>query len=213
MLSYLKDGNTPPATEAMEHTQEEQTSQQYLTVSDYGKKARQSTIVLALLFAVGGLGVWLMIQKITPASAKAAPNEDQKQLDVALIQLNTMKTEMNNQMNSVAGRFDQFSSVNQIGVDELKKNPFRRELGYDTDNPEEDAGFIQRQQLEQEAQRRLVGLELWSITSTPKGMCCMINDQVLYKNDEINGMKVHSIHESEVTLDFQGIPVQLKMDK
>lgn len=212
MLSYLKDGNTAPATEAMENGQDENAPQQYLTVSGQGKKVRQSTIVLGLLFAVGGLGVWVMVHKITPKAANAATNEDQQQLDMALAQLNAMQSEMDTQMNSVAGRFDQFENSNQIAVDELKKNPFKRELNYSLSEGENDTGLVQRQQLEQEAQRRSVGLELWSITSTPRGMCCMIGEKVLYENDKINGMKVLSITQNSVTLDYQGVPVQLKME-
>lgn len=213
MLSYLKEANTAPASEEMENAQADPSSQQYLTVSGHGKKVRQSTLILGILFAVAGAAVWFMIQKTTPAAADAAPSEDQQQLDMALAQLSVMKNEMDDQMSSVAGRFDQFSNVNQIGVDELKKNPFRRELAYDPDETNTDTVLAQRQQLEQEAQRRSVGLELWSITATPKGMCCMINDKVLYENDNINGLKVRSISENVVTLDFQGIPVQLKMEK
>ena len=76
----------------------------------------------------------------------------------------------------------------------------------------ENSELERRKQLELESQRRMMGLELWSITSTPKGMCCMIGDKVLYENDEINGMKVQSITQNTVKLDFQGVPVELKMD-
>ena len=211
MLSYLKDTNTAPATEAMENGPEQNASQQYLTVSGQDKKLRQNTIVLGLLFAVGGLGIWLMVQKITPKTVNAAPNEEQLQLDTALAQLSAMQNEVDTHMTSVAGRFDQFSNVNQIAVEELKKNPFQLEAASDSDS--NNTKLVKRQQLAQEAQRRLVGLELWSITSTPRGMCCMIGEKVLYENDEINGMTVQKIAPKSVTLDYQGVPVQLKMDQ
>lgn len=212
MLSYLKDSHATPAGEAMENSQDGNGPQQYLTVSGHGKRVRQNTIVLGVLFAVGGFGLWLMIQKTTPKKVNAEPSQDQQQLDMALAQLNAMQSEMDNQINSVAGRFDQFSSVNQIAVDELKKNPFKREMGYGPVDSAEDTELERRKQVEVEAQRRTMGLELWSITSTPRGMCCMIGDKVFYENDEINGMKVQSITQNRVRLDYQGVPIELKMD-
>lgn len=220
MLNYLKDENQVPAVEAMKDSQggsqEHSVSKQedYLTVSGHGKKLRQSTILLALLFAVGGAGVWFMIKKTTPAAANAAPSQDQAQLEAALAQLKTMQTEMDSQMDSVVGRFYQFSNVNQVSVNELKKNPFVREFNVPSaEETQEEVSLVnQLQYLRDQAQKQAMGLELWSITSTPRGMCCMINDEVLYEGDTIQGMTVKRIQGKRVTLEYQGMPIDLKMD-
>jgi hypothetical protein len=132
-------------------------------------------------------------------------------LEAALAQLNTMQNEMDTQMNSVAGRFYQFHNVNQVGVDELKKNPFKRELDYSpasgSSNPSQ-----QLAQIRQEADVISMGLELWSITATPKGACCMLDDKVLYEGDTYKEMTVKSIADKKVTLEYKGIPIELKMD-
>jgi Asp-tRNA(Asn)/Glu-tRNA(Gln) amidotransferase C subunit len=222
MLSYLKDGSQNPLLSEMSDAQAQGSEPaagqvaDYLTVSGQGKKVRQSTMILAVVFAVGALGVWLMIKKTTPAAADAAPSQDQSQLEAALAQLDTMQTEMNTQMNSVVGRFYQFSNIDQVGVNELKKNPFYRELDFrmDSETPESDAFRAQQQlHLHEEAQRLQMGLELWSITATPKGMCCMVNDKVLYVGDSFREMTVSSIEGKTVILDYKGIPVELKMDE
>ena len=134
MLSYLKDGqNQTPAAEAQnaEDQQNNGLCQQddFLTVSGHGKKLQQSTIMLAALFVVAAGVVWFMVKKTTHATASAATSENQTQLETALAQLNTMQTEVNTQMDSVVGKFYQFSNVEQVEVDQLKKNPFKRELG------------------------------------------------------------------------------------
>ena len=114
-------------------------------------------------------------------------------------------------MNSVSGRFYQFNNVDQVGVEELKKNPFiRGEM--DSVPGSSDTGTQQQEQIQQEAQVIAMGLELWSITETPKGMCCMIDDKVLYQGDTYRSMTVKSITDKIVTLEYKGTTVELKMD-
>lgn len=211
MLSYLKDANQLPAASDMpDASQSDGQTKEYVTVAGQGQKLRQNTIMLVALFAIGALGVWFMVKKTTPATASAQPSQDQVQLETALAQLSTMQSEMDSQMDSVSGRFYQFNNVDQVAVDELKKNPFKREMDYtpagDTVHPQ------QTEQIRQEARVVAMGLELWSITATPKGMCCMIDDKVLYQGDRYKDMTVTSIEGKTVTLNYKGIPVQLKMD-
>lgn len=212
MLSYLKDENQLPASSDMpDGDQTASCSKDYLTVSGHRQKLRQSTMVLTVLFAVGILGIWLMVKKITPAAANAEPSQDQVQLETALAQLDSMQSEMDAQMNSVAGRFSRFDNVDQVAVDELKKNPFiRKGLDYAPDSS--GTGTQQHEQVRQEAQVVGMGMELWSITATPKGMCCMIDDKVLYEGDTYRSMTVKSIAKKIVTLEYKGIDIELKID-
>ena len=212
MLSYLKDANQLPASADMpDGSQGDSGTQDYVTVSGQGRKIQQGTIILIALFAVGALGIWFMVKKSVPAAADAQPSQDQAQLEAALAQLKQMQSEMGSQMDSVTGRFYRFNNVDQVAVEELKKNPFTREMDYTTTagatNPSQ-----RTEQIRQEAQVITMGMELWSITATPKGMCCMIDDKVLYQGDTYKDMTVSSIVEKKVTLDYKGIPIELKMD-
>ena len=211
MLSYLKEEKSVPASSNMEADDgSATTAQDYMTVSGHGQKLKQSTIALAVLFGIGVLGIFLMVKKTTPTSANAQTAQDSSQLDQALAQLKTMQSEMDTQMNSVAGRFYQFTNVEQVAVDELKKNPFQLELDYTTtgnSNPSQ-----KREQIQQEAQVLSMGLELWSITATPKGMCCMIDDKVLYEGDTYKDMTVKTITPEIVTLTYKDVDIQLKLD-
>ena len=212
MLSYLKDGNQLPASSDMtDSDQAASSTEDYLTVSNNSQKVRQSTIAVAVLFAIGALGLWLMVKKTTPAAANAEPSQNQVHLETALAQLDTMKAEMDSQMSSVSGRFYQFNNVDQVGVEELKKNPFiRGEMGGVSGSS--GGGGQRLEQIQQEAQIISMGLELWSITATPKGMCCMIDDKVLYQGETYRNMTVKSITEKIVTLEYKGTDVELKMD-
>ena len=118
---------------------------------------------------------------------------------------------MDSQMNSVSGRFYQFNNVDQVGVEELKKNPFiRGEM--DSAPSSSGTGSQQQEQIRQEAQVIGMGMELWSITATPKGVCCMIDDKVLYQGDSYKNMTVKLITKKTVTLEYKGIDIELKMD-
>ncbi|NLK41015.1 MAG: hypothetical protein GX298_03035 [Planctomycetes bacterium] len=218
MLSYLKEGQTTiPAeqTSAVENETETSAVQEdFLTVSGHTQKLRQSTILLIVLFVVAGLGVWFMIKKTTPASAEAATSEDQTQIETAIAQLSGMQTEMNSQMDSVVGRFYHFSNIGQVDVDELQKNPFKRETTSDQSLLDEKARMEEQLRLKQNQVSRLArGLELWTITETPRGVCCMINDKVLYVGDTINELTVSQIGSKTVDLTYEGLSVQLKMDE
>ncbi len=219
MLSFQKDEQNT----VVENIQADQEPQQqagitkqedYLTVASHGKKLRQSTMTLAILFAVGALGVWFMIKKTVPASANAAPNQDQVQLEAALAQINSVQSEVTTQMDSVVGRFNQFGNVDQIAVEELKKNPFKREFGdvqedIDTNKlADNELKFLQ-----DKAYRQVQQLELWSITSTPKGKCCMVNTKLLYEGDSIDEMVVKTINKKSVIFEYNGVPVELKMSE
>jgi len=212
MLSYLKDGNSVPASSDMpDGDQAASSTEDYLTVSGQNQKVRRSTMILGVLFVVGALGIWLMVKKTTPATANAEPSQNQVQLETALAQLDSMQAEMDAKMNSVAGRFYQFNNVDQVGVEELKKNPFiRKEM--DCTSSSSGTGTQQQAQIRQEAQVIGMGMELGSITATPKGKCCMIDDKVLYQGDTYRNMTVKSITGKSVTLEYKGIDVELKMD-
>ena len=216
MLSFQKDENTVMnnTQAALEPEQQADITQQedYLTVSSHGKKLRQSTMMLAVLFAVGALGVWFMIKKTVPISANAAPNQEQAQLEAALAQINSVQTEVTTQMDSVVGRFNQFGNVDQIAVGELKKNPFKREFG-DIQEEIDSKADNKLKDLQDKACRKVQQLELWSITSTPKGKCCMVNNKLLYEGDSIDEMVVKTINKKSVIFEYNGIPVELKMSE
>lgn len=218
MLSFQRDGQSqaPAAAQAQQaHGEKEDglcKQDDFLTVSGHGKKVRQSTLMLVGLFVVAAAVVWFMVKKITPASVSAAPGQDQSQLEAALAQLSTMQNEVNTQMDSVVGKFYQFDSVEQVEVSELKKNPFQRELGK-TEQKEDLAKKAENdlKQLRDRAYQQAASLELWSITATPRGKCCMINDKLLYLGDSINELTVKTIGEKTVALEYNGVLVELKM--
>jgi hypothetical protein len=193
MLSFMQDksrddlmDNTagPESTDAEANEDQNGAGQDYLAPAEHGKNAKRTTIILVILFTVGTLCIWFMIKKAAPRLVDAAMSPGEVQIENALAQLTGIKTQMHSRIDQMLGQFYQFADVEQVGVGQLKKNPFRQEL-YLSDlesllNKEEKSPNIPTGD----------DLQLWGILQTEQGNCCMINDKMLYEGDRIGGLEV-----------------------
>jgi preprotein translocase subunit SecG len=213
MLSFLKEGQLKPlggepelpANQAMEGGD----SSDYLTVAGHGKKLKQSTTLLIVLFVVGTLGVWMMIRKAAPSQAVAAEKKnDVAEIEMAVAQLNGMQNEVNTQMKSVTSRLNHLSQVGQVGVEDLRKNPFIIDAMAEAGG----TNLAQKEMHESLMRQKAAAFELWSISESPRGISCMINDKVLHAGDTIDGFVVKEIRPSSVIVEQNDIQVELKID-
>jgi preprotein translocase subunit SecG len=221
MLSFLKDDRNKSAggqtTETPAQTQPTETDGQvsheddYLVPAEHGKSLKQSTFVLIVLFVVGALCVWFMIKKTTPKNTSAAPNPEEAKIEAAISQLTGIQTEMTTKVDDIVGRFSQISTVDQVDVAELKKNPFRRDitLGSTTEPTPAEQENVRREEIQRAASK----LQLFSIMSSPQGNCCMINDRILSVGQTIENFTVKQITSRVVELERNGITIQLKMSE
>lgn len=211
MLSFMQDNsriNTgePEGADAELNEDQSTAEQDYLMPAAHGKNAKRTTIILVVLFTVGALCIWFMIKKVAPSLVVAAISPEEAQIENALAQLTGIKTQMHNHIDQMLGQFYQFADVDQIGVDELKKNPFRHELylsnleGLLDEDPKSSSTSTGSD------------LQLWGILQTEQGNCCMINDKIVYEGDWIGGLKVVQITGKFVELvSTSGSKVILKM--
>jgi preprotein translocase subunit SecG len=215
MLSFQKETHTPSAavetgTSAAQPESPAQRGDDYLTVAGHGQKLKQSTLILMAVFVVGGLGIWMMIRRAVPAVAAAAPQTNEvAEIGTAIAQLNGMQSEVNNQMKSVTARLNHLSEVGQIAVEDLRKNPFTREMSSGLTNA---GDATQKQFFEEQARRNAAGLQLWTITASPRGVSCMINEKLLRKGDVVEGFTIREIRAASVLVEQNGIVVELKME-
>lgn len=187
--------------------------QQYLTVSAKGKNVRKMTMMLVVLFVIGLMCLMFMIKKSTPRQATAASTTDeQSQIEKAIARLTGVGSEMFKRMDQIVKKFYEFSDVEQVRVQELVKNPFERQLflaeGADTSDTK-DAELLRQQRLAQETK----SLQLLTICQTDMGICCMIDDKILYEGDTIKGYKVAQITDDFVKLELEGVETVLKLSK
>jgi hypothetical protein len=117
-------------------------------------------------------------------------------------------------MDEIVSKFYEFSDVLQVKVGELSKNPFQLEtfltnLKADSDEDiiEIDPAMLWREQIN----NKIKDMQLVSIMQSEDGICCMINNKILYEGDLIEEMTVKNIGNNSVTLELEGMEVMLKM--
>ena len=204
-----KNRQSPQSPDA----QDDKEQQQYLTVSAKGKNVRKMTMMLVVLFVIGLMCLMFMIKKSAPRQAAAAStNDEQSQIEKAIERLTGVGSQMFKRMDQIVKKFYEFSDVEQVRVQELVKNPFERQLflaeGADTSDTK-DAELLRRQRLAQETK----SLQLLTICQTDMGICCMIDDKILYEGDTIKGYKVTQITDDFVKLELEGVEIVLKLSK
>jgi len=188
---------------------EKSKEQGYYTVATHGSKVRKSTIFLAVLFIIGLLGLWFMIKKSTPQAASAASvDTGETKIETAIAKLTGVKSEMFSRMDEIVRKFYEFSDVLQVEVNELVKNPFKLEMFLSNLKVEPevkteqlvqvDAESIWKQQIRQKAAQ----MQLLSIMRSDRGDCCMIDDEILYEGDSIEGFKIRQIGNNSVKLEW-----------
>lgn len=185
---------------------------EYLTAKS--KSTRNSTVVLAVLFMIGLISLFIGIKKtsISATSASTLDSEDM-QLEIAIATITGIKTKMTSQMDEIVQKFYEFSDVKQIGINDLAKNPFRHSTslgGIINTNQFDITGSIEEQQLKQIAKDMQL-LSIMQSTHSSDQTCCMIDDKILYKGESIKGFKVIEINENSVKLQSGTLVIELKL--
>lgn len=218
MLSFLRDQNntgtpgkeTPgPAGNPPTDGTAPSADQDFLTVASHGKRARKSTTVLVVLFAIGLLCLGFMIKKSAPQAASATTGQNgEGKVEAALARLTGIKSEVFGKMDDIVKKFYDFSGVMQVQVGELSKNPFTLELlapdakqvPLVIETPNADSAAIWRQQVRQ----RTKDMKLLSIMYSDQVKSCMIGSKILREGDSIQGFTVRQIGDSSVKLQWGG---------
>ena len=215
MLPFMRDqGDGNPSTRQSKgsgpqggHTSDDG-AQEFLTVATNRSKLRKSTILVAILVAIGLVCLWFMIRKSQPqaASAKQA-DEEETQLEAAIGRLTGVSSEMVNKMDRIVKKFYEFSDVFQVKVDELVKDPFEAEVFAKEIEQEvlasEDVGVQATLIRQQRARERAATLQFLSVMESDDGNACMVNDRILREGDKIEGFLLKRIGSDFIDLLWQ----------
>lgn len=208
MLSFLKENEAEAKQPDNDNKAEDS---QYLTAKSRDKSVRYTTYLLSALFGIGLVILVVMIKKTGPAAASASTEQgvenEAVKIEKAVARLTGIRTEMFSRMEEIIEKFYKFSTVRQISVGDLAKNPFRLESFFDdlqqikklTDFNFNMEG-IRKRQLISEAKK----MQLLSILESNGSKCCMINDKILYEGDSIAAFEVIKIYDSFVELRWNG---------
>jgi hypothetical protein len=216
MLPFMKesDSGALPAQPPQGQSVDQGTlagPQEFLTVADRGKNVRHSTVFVVVLFGLGLLGVWFMVQKTRPNAAGATEmSSGEAEIAGAISRLTGGSSEMMTRMDKIVSKFYEFSEVFQVQASELSKNPFSLESSSpnvalpeaEEVRGEEDKA---RARLMKQLAEQTKALSMVGIMQVGNGNQCMIGDDILSQGDTIDGFKVMSISANVVELEW--IPV------
>ena len=189
----------------------------YLTPATKEKSIKRGTILLAVVFTAGLLSLLVMIKKTGPSPAAAQAATEDTRIEAAISKLTGIKTQFLNRMDQIVKKFHDFSSVEQVEVYELQKNPFVYEryleslseqaaLEDDLESSSNKTALIQSKLL-----RRAEKMQLLSIMETSTGRCCMIDDLIVSPGDYVNGFQVVAIGSYSVELRAEGMKFVLRI--
>ncbi|MBN2270339.1 MAG: hypothetical protein JXN61_06985 [Sedimentisphaerales bacterium] len=202
MLSFLREQGfddlpaekNASAGKTSEGSQE--CDQDFIAVSTTPGGVRRSTVALAVLLAAGLVCIWFMVKKTTPQFAGAASNDaNSSDIEQAIARITGAKTEIFGTMDDLVGKFNEFSDVPQVDVNELVKNPF--ELETCVVGPAKEAGAfeqVDRQAIRrQKAQEQADKLNLLTIMQSEGKNSCMIDGRFFYEGDSIEDFTITQV--------------------
>jgi len=157
-----------------------------------------------------------MIKKTTPQAASAKTTaEDSMQIENAIAKVTGTKAEFFKGIDNVVSKFNEFSSVLQVKVNELQKNPFEHQKysasALSSEQEQVESAADRQRAIRDTLEQGATGMQLLSIMKSPKGNSCMINDKMLSKGDTIDGWQVLEITDKSVKLSAQGMQKTLKI--
>lgn len=176
--------------------------QDYVEVTTNVGRVRRSTTLLVILLVVGLGCIWYMTRSTSPQAAGAATDANTADIERAIVHITGAKSEMFGKMDDLVGKFNEFSDVPQVEVNELVKNPFELETIVTSDNVGEvqavvvDHQAVQRQKAQEQADE----LRLLTIMESAGKSSCMIDGRFLSEGDSVGDFTVGRIKSNSVKL-------------
>ena len=218
MLSFLKeqrgveDSSSEKAPDAPGKPSAENQEQGYIAVVAQEKNVRKTTYILVTVFCIGILCLWFMARKSTPQQAAAqVTSPEEAQIEKIIARFGGTRSEILSSTDEIVRKFHEFSDVEQVGVDELVKNPFKYDLFLDDLSKSDNYDWLSDEAEAMRQSQMAEGMQLLSIMKSESESCCMIDDKLLYEGDFIKGLKVCQIEENFVRLASEETEVILKL--
>jgi len=177
--------------------------QDYVAVSTNSGRVRRSTTLLAVLLVAGLVCIWFMVKKSTPQGAGAATGDaNTADIERAIVNITGAKTEIFGKMDDLVGKFNEFSEVPQVKVNELVKNPFELETMLAGPAVGEVQPMVVDHQAirRQKAQKQADELNLLTIMKSEGKSSCMINSMFLSEGDSVGDFTISGIESNYVKL-------------
>jgi len=184
------------------------------------KSVSTATLVLILLVALGGGGLYLMHLKTGPKAVAAAPESRQASETISsFLSAGDSNIKLMEQMlkdtEKVVQRFLRYPSAAQVPLEELRTNPFKW-IAAAPANDSSATEIIARKRKEEERQAVIKAVQLLQLQSVMAGSsqrACMINNTMVKEGQSIEGFTVEKIGPNGVIVRQNKYRFELKMQK
>lgn len=185
------------------------------------KPLSKGTVVMFVLMAAAGAGVWMMYLRGGPKSASAAVTDPKAQQVIKQFMTDKDKNlglmqQMLRDTENVVKQFLNYPSVTQVPLSDLKTNPFR--LTAVTPDGEQPSRNDEREKKRREEERLAVlkavqGLQLQSVIVSGNRKNCMINNTLFSEGEQVNEFIVERISPNSVIVKSGAYRFELRMQR
>jgi hypothetical protein len=189
-------------------------SEMSFVAEEQKKPMNKTSLVLFLVVALGGGGLWLMHAKLGPKSA-AASNEAVKAgktidqfLNGGTQNIKSMENMLRN-TEKIVQQFNNDQSSKQVPLGSLQTNPFRVSTGEGEEDPTAKRKLAEQRQA---VLKDFQSLQLQSIMHG-KVSTCMINNTLYKEGQQVNGFTIDKIDKDVVSVRQGAWKFDLKMQK
>jgi hypothetical protein len=190
------------------------------TVEEKKPRVSTTTMLMVGLSALGGLGVWMMVHRISAASA-APVNVETAQAKQTInnflgngsTSIRSMEQMLRNTQR-VVEQFLNYPSMTQVPLSDLRTNPFRLKVA--KTGGEDPNSVAERRKREEErvaALKAVQSLQLQSVMYSDARKACMINNVMYREGQQVDNFTVDKINATSVVVRAGLYRFELKMQR
>jgi hypothetical protein len=180
----------------------------------------RANLMLAVLFAAGIVGLWMLSLRNGPQQASAQQKSVEMKIDAALTQFGAITAGKSaTETAAVVDTFYYEAKQRQVPADELEGNPFVYVAPTSDSTPDatsstpQPAARTEQAQTKAKALSAVKQLKLQSVLMGNGGVTAMISNNLLTKGQSIHGWTVTEITSRTVTLEWDDQQYVLEMPK
>lgn len=211
-----------PNLNAEELTEQLSETDASFVATETPRNVNKTTLVLLLVAAVGGAGLYFMHLRSGPKSAAAAAAQSAQAGQAIKQFLNDGKTNIKamedllKNTEKVVQKFLAYPQVTQVPLSELQTNPFRMSQGAKEGEPASPTSAAEQKRREEERQaiiKSVQSLQLQTVLVSNDRKSCMINNTLYKEGQTIDGFTIEAIRPGSVIVRNGQYRFEIKMQR
>ena len=194
---------------------EAETAEAAYNVKGKANNIQRSTLILMITCILGVGGIYLFGTKSKPSDQPTVDQEVEAKVDMALAKLQNNREKAETQKlfkdsEDMVKTFYEYPVKQQVALEELRRDPFAREMK--DAGPIVESDDVIQARMRRKLNEKLTNVKLQSILQGPNGGRCLINGDVYELKQKIfDTFTIKAIQNDKVVLEAQGLDFVLTM--